>query len=169
MLAFTSLMDISYVLTKCADKSFKAFRQLKMLKELPDKFNLETYLQEFNIGSAYDTPEYSPVEDASELLDQPEDPVKERISRYNDLKENILKQLASYCVYLGYYEQESNNRLSEDYFKHFLLATDKALSEPLEKLEKVFEQNECDFDTVLATALGIRYGIDKGFLRVENK
>lgn len=162
-------MDLSYILTKCADKSFKAFRELKKLKELPDKFNLETYLREFNIGSVYDKPAHSPVEDASELPNQPEDPVKERISRYNDLKENILKQLASYCVYLGYYEQESNNSLSEYYFKHFLEATDKALSEPLEKLEKVFEQNDCDFDTVLATALGIRHGIDKGLLKVEEQ
>jgi len=162
-------MDLSYILTKCADKSFKAFSGLKKLKELPDKFNLETYLQEFNIGSAYDTPEYSPVEDVSELLDQPEDPVKEKISRYNDLKEIVLKQITPYCVYLGYYEQEANNRLCKYYFNQFLEAADKALSEPLEKLEKVFEQNECDFDTVLAAALGIRYGIDKGFLRVENK
>lgn len=162
-------MDLSYVLTKCADKSFKAFRELKRLKELPDKFNLETHLQEFNIGSAYDKPEYSQEEDAGELINQPEDPVKERISRYNDLKETVLKQITPYCVYLGYYEQESNNHLCNFYFNHFLEATDKALSEPLENLEKVFEQSDCDYDTVLATALGIRYGIEKGLLKVEEQ
>lgn len=148
-------MDLAYVLTKSADMSFKAFPLLRNLQELPDKFNLETYLHEFNIGAASDNADSADTRD--------------KMRRYNDLKETILKQISSYCIYIGYYQQESNNHLSEHYFRHFLQATDKALSEPLEKLEKVLEQDDCDYDPVQATALGIRYAIDKGLLKVEEQ
>lgn len=148
-------MDLSYVLTKSADMSFKAFAQLRQMQELPGKFNLEAYIKENDIASASDEPS--------------SDVIKEKISRYNDLKEKIMLQITPSCICFCYYQQESNNHLSGYYFKQFLEAADKALSEPLENLEKIFEQDECKYDVVLATALAIRYGIDKGLLKVEEQ
>lgn len=161
-------MDLGYVLIKCADKSFKGIDQLKKMQELPDKFNLEEYIKEHNIGTASDKPKHIPKMDINELLKMPEDPIKEKISRYNDLKEKILQQIAPLCIDVSYYEQESNNHLSKYYFECFLEATDKALSKSLNELEKIFEQNNCNYDTLLATALAIRYGINKGLLKVED-
>lgn len=161
-------MDLSYVLTKCADKSFKGIDQLKKMQELPDKFNLEAYIREHNIGNASDKPKPTPKMDISELLKMPTDPIKEKISKYNDLKKKILQQIAHFSIDTSYYEQESNNRMSKYYFECFLDATDLALSTPLCELETVFKQNNCNYDTLLATALAIRYGIDKGILKVED-
>ncbi len=162
-------MNLRYVLIKCADKSFKGIDQLRKMQELPDKFNLAEYIREHNIGNAYDKPKYAQKQSMEELLKMPKDPIREKISRYNVLKETILQQIAPFCINLSCYEQEPNNDLSKYYFDCIIEATDKALSKPLTELEKVFEQNNCDYDILLAAALAIRYGIDKGILKVEEQ
>lgn len=146
-------MDLCYTLLKCADMSHKGFGEIEKLQKIPDKFNLEDYIRENDVGNSCDEPK--------------SDTDRERISKYNEIKEKILTQILPFCAYLNYYEQESNNSQVKQYAACFIEATDIALSEHLDKLEKVLMQNNCNYNKTLAVALAIRYGIDKGILKIE--
>ena len=94
---------------------------------------------------------------------------REKLSRYNQVKEIILKQITPLCICSEYYQREHNNNLSQHYFKHALEGTDEALMASQWELENVLKQDHTEYDTVKATALAIRYAIKKGFITVENK
>jgi len=145
-----------YAFFKCADKSFKGFSQLEKLKALEDKFSLDDFLAKEDL----------PSEIPASLPDSEDE--QERISRYNQVKEQLLQQILPFCICSEYFQAGANNHLTTEYLTHALQAADLALTSTQESLEQVLEQNHTDYDTAKATALVVRYAIAKGFLKLKS-
>lgn len=138
-------MDWEYVFYKCLSNSYKGMAQLKKLKSIDDCCDFSECLKEIKIEN--------------------NNPSKKSMGKYSELKEAILKQILPICICSEYYETESNNKLSELYFSKALKAVDKVLCFSKKELEAVLSENQCTYNSILASALAIRYGLDKGFLQ----
>jgi len=142
-------MDWEYAFYKCLSNSYKGMIQLHELKSIDDCFDFSECLKDVRTKN--------------------NNPSKESLAKYSELKAVILEQVLPLCVCLEYYDNNANNQLSGLYFSKALKAVDKVLCCSKEDLETVLTENQCTYNSILASALAIRYGLDKGFLSSEIK